>query len=202
MSCARAGATIDFVRMVERGCREMAAGAFGFRKREWDMSEEGKTKEVVEGTPAEMTEREQKLANALQFERAKNQVLLNEVVALEDEVVNRHLTEFESVVSEGTREFWRTQLLENREAATKALQEMATRAKPGESGQAAGGEGKRPLHNRAVARPAVRTASGEPVQDGKEGVAAKIRNRAQEIARTERVAFSVAFRRAEGEIAG
>ena len=48
----------------------------------------------------------------------------------------------------------------------------------------------------------VRTASGEPVQDGKEGVAAKIRNRAQEIARTERVAFSVAFRRAEGEIAG
>ena len=46
----------------------------------------------------------------------------------------------------------------------------------------------------------IQTPAGEPAPEGKDGVAARIRNRAQEIARTERVAFSVAFRRAEGEI--
>ena len=61
------------------------------------------------------------LANALRFEKAKNKVLLDEVTALEDEVVNRCMEDFDAVVSDETREFWREQLLTNRDAATAAL---------------------------------------------------------------------------------
>ena len=136
-----------------------------------------------------------KLANALRFEQAKNQVLLDEVIALEDEIANRSLAEFEGVVSEETREFWREQLLANRDVATTALREMsrfvggrgdeergavAPRAAPStSSGQSGAGEGlagqastRRPLHNRATARPAVRAATGSPVAGSAAGAGA------------------------------
>ena len=173
------------------------------------MSDEAKVKEGA-GAAAEM----ETLANALRFERAKNKVLLDEVIALEDEMVNRCMADFESVVSEETQGFWREQLLTNRELATSALRELAT-AKAGGGGAAAegsqgGGAGqggtRRPLHNRAMTRPLLRqgyvgqaaaAAAGET-----EDRAAKIRNRAHEISRAERVPFSAAFRRAEREVAG
>lgn len=152
-----------------------------------------------------------RLANALRFERAKNQVLLDEVIALEDEMVNRSMADFEAVVSDETREFWREQLLTNREAATVALGELA-RAMQREPTPASGhpsreGIARRPLHNRSLARPVVPgmasggTASPAGGSEADER-AAKIRNRAQEISRAERVPFSAAFRRAEKELSG
>ena len=151
----------------------------------------------------------ERLANALRFEKAKNEVLLGEVIALEDEVVNRCMTDFDAVVSDETRDFWREQLLTNRDMATMALTELA-RAKQGMVG---GGENtRRPLHNRAVSRPVAPTAVGGGGAGGANGAAAaaseaddraaKIRNRAHEISRADRVPFSVAFRRAEREVGG
>ena len=156
------------------------------------MSDEAKGKDeggqqVEAGDPA-------RLANALRFEQAKNQVLLGEVIALEDEIVNRCMADFDAVVSDETREFWREQLLSNRDAATAALTEMA-RAKQVPVTM------RRPLHNRALSRPVVPVAPGAgPVAVGdSDDRAAKIRNRAHEISRAERVPFSAAFRRAEKE---
>ena len=134
------------------------------------------------------------LANALRFEKAKNKVLLDEVTALEDEVVNRCMEDFDAVVSDETREFWREQLLTNRDAATAALKEM-------QRNRVAGAEvTRRPLHNRATARPVIPGQSGVPTDTDNRAV--KIRNRAHEIAKTEGVPFSVAFRRAETEAVG
>lgn len=164
---------------------------------------EAKAGETVAGAEPEAERTDtSRLANALRFERAKNKVLLDEVIALEDEMVNRCMTDFEAVVSDETREFWREQMLTNREAATTALGELA-RAK--QATPAAAGVARRPLHNRALARPVVPgVASGGTAAPagGSEADerAAKIRNRAQEISRAERVPFSAAFRRAEKEL--
>ena len=93
-----------------------------------------------------------------------------------------------------------------------ALSDLKTVADGGK-GQAAGGKQetagaeagaqggtKKPLHNRAAARP---VPPGQGAGAGAEGdsKAAKIRNRAQEIVATEKIPFSVAFRRAEKEVA-
>jgi hypothetical protein len=159
------------------------------------------------------------LANALRFERAKNKVLLDEVIALEDEVVNRCMADFDAVVSDETREFWREQLLTNRVMATAALTEMARYQVGSGSGvQGAAGKestsaeaqvlgervGRRPLHNRALARPVIPAVAGGSAAGGSDtdDRAAKIRNRAHEISRAERVPFSAAFRRAEKEMSG
>ena len=160
---------------------------------------EGKTDGAgQDGIPADAGE----LANALKFERAKNKVLLDEVIALEDEIVNRSMEDFDAVVSDETREFWREQLLSNRTAATAALNELA-RAK-GSAGDGGSGAQRRPLHNRAIARPAGwnpgREVAPRPAPGDGDDRAAKIRNRAHEISKNERVPFSAAFRRAEKEL--
>jgi hypothetical protein len=162
------------------------------------------------GATVETAGEVERLRNSLRFEKAKNEVLLGEVIALEDEVVNRAMTDFDAVVSDETREFWREQLLTNRDKATAALTELA-RAKMGGGDAAAGaGQTRRPLHNRSLARPLAPVAVGGGGAGG--GVAAavgeaddraaKIRNRAHEISRVERVPFSAAFRRAERELGG
>ena len=167
------------------------------------MSETAEGKPVDAGTVAEVG----RLANALRFEKAKNEVLLGEVVSLEDEVVNRSMAEFDAVVSDETREYWRGQLLTNRDMATKVLTELV-RARQVVSGDAT----RRPLHNRSLSRPVApavlggggggpSTGSG-PAAGTADERAAKIRNRAQEISRAERLPFSAAFRQAENELAG
>ncbi len=134
------------------------------------------------------------LANALRFEREKNKVLLDEVISLEDALVNRQMEEFDAVISDDTREFWREQLLANREKAETALRELA-QAKAADGGD---GNRRRPLHNRQTARP-VRPGDRE-AGGAAEGKAVKIRNRAHELSKTEGIPFSTAFRRAEKEI--
>ena len=134
------------------------------------------------------------LANALRFEREKNKVLLDEVISLEDALVNRQMEEFDAVISDDTREFWREQLLSNREKAETALKELA-QAKSADGGD---GSRQRPLHNRQTARP-VRPGDRE-AGGAAEGKAVKIRNRAHELSKTEGIPFSTAFRRAEKEV--
>lgn len=158
----------------------------------------------------------ERLANALRFEQAKNKVLLDEVVTLEDELVNRVMGDFDAFVTDETRDFWRDQLLTNREPALAALKEMQRCRVSGVEGTPStgsrlredatagtAGQARRPLHNRATARPMIRSAAGGAATGGDtDDRAAKIRNRAQEISRAERVPFSAAFRRAEKELGG
>lgn len=109
---------------------------------------------------------------------------------------NRQMAEFDAVISDDTREFWREQLLANREKAEAALRELV-QAKVGDGD----GSRRRPLHNRATARP-VRPGDRESGGGMAEGKAVKIRNRAHELSKSEGIPFSTAFRRAEKEICG
>ncbi len=141
------------------------------------------------------------LTNALRFEREKNQVLLGEVVALEDDLVNRQLADYAAIISESTREFWREQLLSNREAALGALAELAKLKDDGDGG----GRNGRPLHNRETVRPLQRrgfAGEGGTAEPESDSTAVRIRNRAHELSKLERIPFSTAFRRAEKEIVG
>ena len=143
----------------------------------------------------------QDLNKALDFERQKNEVLLDEVIALEDELVNRSLADFAGIISDETKPFWTEQLISNRAGALTALQELAAakRLKNETSGK------PQPLHNRAKVRqgsPAGDTAPANTPADTSAGsVAARIRNRAHELRKSEGISFSKAFRRAEQEIA-
>jgi hypothetical protein len=146
------------------------------------------------------------LEKALKFEQAKVTVLVNEVIGLEDEIVNRMLGDFGNVVNADSREYWRGQLLENRAEAAKALEtmvQMVGGGKPVGGEPLAGGSVRKPLHNRALARPVPRTVTGDAAQGAADAkMAGMVRNRAQEIARNERIPFSMAFRRAEREVGG
>jgi hypothetical protein len=143
------------------------------------------------------------LANALSFEKEKNKILLDQVISLEDALVNRQMAEFDAVISDDTREFWREQLLANREKAEVALGELSRLGgdggrKPEDGGQKPESGGRRPLHNRQTARP---VRPGERDSGGAAaGKAVKIRNRAHELSKTEGIPFSTAFRRAEREV--
>ncbi len=159
--------------------------------------QKGKGRQQARGNRAR--DERQFLVNAFRFEQEKNKILLDEVIALEDALVNRQMAEFDAVISDDTRDFWREQLLSNREKAEGALRELV-QAKGGTED----GSRRRPLHNRATARPQNRGADGSPAADGgaAAGVAVKIRNRAHELRKTEGIPFSTAFRRAEKEICG
>ncbi len=147
-----------------------------------------------------------KLVNALRMERAKNKVLLDEVLALEDELVNRQLDEYGELTNGESRDFWRGQLLANRvqaEAALKQLAGLAAAKDAGGSLKAEGSERRRPLHNRAAVRPVQPGAAGRamaPAGAAAESKAAAVRNRAHELKKAEGIPFPVAFRRAEKEI--
>jgi hypothetical protein len=111
------------------------------------------------------------------------------------------------VIPNEDRGFWRGQFLENREAAVGILNRMRERVTPAAKTEAAAAAAAvppvavppvavpKPLHNRETAKPAV-------VEKGAAGGgdrAAKIRNRAQEIAHKDGCSFTVAFRCAEQE---
>jgi hypothetical protein len=157
------------------------------------------------------------LQNSLKLAQDEREALKGTLKSVEGELVNRHLAEFEGVVTETTKGFWTEQLVANRAGALIALGDLKTVAESGK-GQAAGGKQetagaeagaqggtKKPLHNRATARPVPPGQGGGPStgsgQEG-DGKAAKIRNRAHEIVAAEKIPFIVAFRRAEREGAG
>ena len=148
------------------------------------------------GTDAELI---RGLQEALAVEQAKNQVLMEQLIKAEDALADKDLEGYADVVEEADRPFWRGQLLENREAAAGVLERMRGRAKAPDAGDGAGQPAPRPLHNRAGAVP----ECAGPAATGAGGDrAAKIRNRAQEVARRDGVSFSAAFRLAEQEFGG
>lgn len=147
----------------------------------------------------------ERLEAELAAEKAKGEVLVGEVVALEDELTNRTLAEFADVVSDATKDFWREQLVVNRTSALAVLGELSTAKRAAGGGApAVPASVPRPLHNRSTARPMV---PGAVVPGGGTGGVpaippGKIRNRAHEICAQDKVPFVEAFRRAEREIAG
>ena len=136
------------------------------------------------------------LQEALALERAKNEVLLEQCLKTEDALADKDVEGFADVIPNDDRAFWRGQLLENREAAVGILNRMRERAKPApEARPGAAPAQPQPLHNRSSAKPAVAERGGGDR-------AAKLRNRAQEIARRDGCSFTAAFRLAEQEIVG
>ena len=140
-----------------------------------------------------------RLQEELALERAKNEVLLEQCLKTEDALADKDIDGFSDVIPNDDRVFWHGQLLENREAAVGILNRMRERAKPAGDGKPAGASSQpQPLHNRAAAKPAVAEKGGAGGVDR----AAKLRNRAQEIARRDGCSFTAAFRLAEQEIVG
>ena len=145
------------------------------------------------------------LQNSLTAARTELESVKGTLRTVEGELVNRHLAEFEGVISEATKPFWTEQLMKNRDGAVLALGELKEFVGSGK-GEAEPTPGtskegtRKPLHNRATARPVIPGQSGVPTDTDNRAV--KIRNRAHEIAKAENVPFSVAFRRAEREVLG
>ena len=156
-------------------------------------------------------ERVKSLEEALSLEKAKNEVLMEQVLKSENTLAEKDLEGFADVIPNEDRAFWRGQLLENRENATGMLNRMRERLtaapaakaeaapKVGDAGPSAdSGQVPKPLHNRETAP---RPGSGQANATATPGDrAAKLRNRAQEIARRDGCSFTVAFRAAEQEM--
>ena len=149
------------------------------------------------------------LEEALALEKAKNEVLMEQILKSENTLAEKDVEGFTDLIPNEDREFWRGQLLENREAAVGILNRMRERMAPAVKTETAPGAAAvppvavppvavpKPLHNREAAKPAV--AEKGAAGGGGGDRAAKIRNRAQEIAHAVGCSFTEAFRRAERE---
>ena len=158
------------------------------------------------GTVAEASVGE--LQEALALEKAKNEVLMEQILKSENALADKDAEGFKDVIPNEDRGFWRGQLLENREAAVGILNRMRERLAAAAKAEAAPGAAvvppvavppvavPKPLHNRETAKPAV----AEKGAAGGGDRAAKLRNRAQEISRLNGCSFTVAFRTAENEL--
>ena len=142
------------------------------------------------------------LEEALALEKAKNEVLMEQLLKSENTLAEQDVEGFADMIPNEDREFWRGQLLENREAAVGILNRMRERLAPAAKAEAVPAAVDvppvavpKPLHNREAAKPAV----AEKGAAGGGDRAAKIRNRAQEIAHAIGCSFTEAFRRAERE---
>ena len=147
------------------------------------------------------------LEEALALEKAKNEVLMEQILKSENTLAEKDVEGFADVIPNEDRGFWRGQFLENREAAVGILNRMRERVTPAAKTEAAVAAAAvppvavppvavpKPLHNREAAKPAV----AEKGSAGGGDRAAKIRNRAQEIAHAIGCSFTEAFRRAERE---
>ncbi len=152
-------------------------------------------------------ERVKSLEEALSLEKAKNEVLMEQVLKSENTLAEKDLEGFADVIPNEDRAFWQGQLLENRENATGMLNRMRERLTPAPAAKAEAAPAApaapvaaapKPLHNREAA-PRPVSAAGV-VAASPTDKAAKIRNRAQEIARRDGCSFTVAFRAAENEM--
>ena len=143
------------------------------------------------------------LQNELAMEQAKNAVLLEKLLGYEDELSEARLEEFSDVIPNEDRNYWRGQFLENSKAASEFLGRLRNRIEStDERGAAPAKQTPRPMHNRAAApMPKSSPGAGGP-PSAEQDLAAKIRNRAQEIANRDRISFTAAFSRAERELRG
>jgi hypothetical protein len=141
---------------------------------------------------------------------AKYEQLLQDSVAVEEQVANRDLADFADVVPDEAKPFWTEQLLANRDATlavltglrtVKATPAAASPAPPATAPSTPDPRPSTPLRNRlpaAAPRPVADLAKPAPAADDARAVA--IRNRAHEIRGREGVPFIIAFARAEREI--
>ncbi len=153
-------------------------------------------------------ERVKSLEEALSLEKAKNEVLMEQILKSENTLAEKDVEGFADVIPNEDRGFWRGQFLENREAAVGILNRMRERVTAAAKTEAAAVAAAvppvavppvampKPLHNRETApRPSAGAPAASPADK-----ATKIRNRAQEIARRDGCSFTVAFRAAENEM--
>lgn len=156
--------------------------------------EAGATDEVILNKLAELTAAEATLRN-------RNQELETRVSGLEKERVEADLAAYSDVIPEQDREVFAGLLNSNRTATLKVL--AASRAKIEEAGKNAGQPegGSKLLNTEVISRKHPGEQPAGVGNDAKETArAAKIRNRASEIANKEGVTWATAWNRAEAEI--
>jgi hypothetical protein len=146
------------------------------------------------------------LVNLIANLQEKYEGLLADAVAMEDNMTNRDLADYADVIDEATKPFWKEQILQNRAVAVEALTSLRAKLQapppPAPAAPEARPEPRTiPLRNRlaAIERTVETVAEAKPAPAAF-GEAVKIRNRAHEIAKSEKVPFIVAFARAEREI--
>ena len=131
--------------------------------------------------------------------QVQNMVLRNELATADAEIANRDLKEFAPLMpTPEAQGYWRKRLIANRAETLTTLRGLVALklASPG-----APVVPPAPLHNRSTARPVPpAVVAGLPVGGVDEAQGAKIRNRAHEIAKADRIPFLAAFRRAEREL--
>ena len=147
------------------------------------------------------------LVNLIANLQEKYEGLLADAVALEDNVTNRDLADFADVIDEKSAPFWKEQILTNRAAALETLSGLRAKAKPAEQPAAPAPEQPKPetrsipLRNRLAAIERTVSAVAEPAAKPQAVTdAIRIRNRASEISKSEKIPFIMAFARAEAEI--
>lgn len=142
------------------------------------------------------------LVNIIANLQERYEGLLADAVKMEEKLANRDFQDFADILPENTHDFWKEQLLMNREAALSALgairEQTAKQVEPQKSPPTP----TVPLRNRlsAISRGVETIASGAPATAREESLAVKIRNRAHQIKTEEGVPFIVAFGRAEKEL--
>lgn len=146
----------------------------------------------------------------------KYDALLADAVEMEDKVANRVLDDFQDVVVNDTREFWRDSYLENRDKTIETLTHLRNSKRspslsilppvvPDATPAAAPvspppAQEHTPLFRNRSINPvrSIAQLSGENPQSN-QSVAVQIRNRAQAIRAAEKVSYINAFARAEKE---
>jgi hypothetical protein len=133
----------------------------------------------------------------------KYEALLTDAVQLEDKLTNRDMADFPDIITAESQEFWRNQFLTNREGTLAVLGQIRD-SKPA-TPPACPGEVERsraarvPLRNRLADQPRSVAEIAEPAASTAT-IAFKIRNRAAELCKVERLNFAQAFARAEKEL--
>ena len=135
----------------------------------------------------------------------KYDALLADAVELEDKVANRDLQDFDDLITPETSDFWKAQLLRNRDESINILLGLR-QARGAQPAAAPAPEPEpepqpKPLFRNRLINP-VRTMSeiAEETPAASTTRAVKIRNRAQEIRTTEKIPYALAFARAEKEM--
>ena len=130
----------------------------------------------------------------------KYDALLTDAVALEDKLTNRDLADFKDLVTPESEPFWRNQFLTNREGTIAVLEHIRASvpaSAPAEPPQPSAP--RVPLRNRLADQPrSMGELATAPAPAA--SLAFKIRNRAAELCKAERLNFAQAFARAEKEL--
>lgn len=117
-------------------------------------------------------------------------------------LANRELADFADIIPEARRDFWRTQYLANRAdtlAMLTELREQLAAVKPAAKDET----GDTPLKNRRLAdhTPTAEELAAEQEREDSKAKAKALRNRADVIAKDQKIPFGRAFAQAERELA-